>query len=462
MSAAMGNTPPVPSTPPRATREFWNSIGLGSRGTPETQLSIDGPPVLPPAPPPTSPPAATSDARSLMNALDIGLTRRMFESPFGAGNLRPQASPPPGAPRTGNFNYAGDLPTQRLPQTQAAVSVPGMGLGPYGMTPPPPSVFFDNANPGPTFTQPGAMTSNVSIPKSPFEGSTGAGFTPPMPSPPKPPSISQAMRDQFDVAFAPGASGQIMDLQTAFNNRFGQPPTMMTGQDRINAFAGVPPAAATPSNLALPFSEVTGFDANRFAGPSPANAANVTSPLPKPPSTTWGDMSNIEARLDDAAGPKPGPTRVTQPTNSGVADQVEQPIDIRPAEQIAMTGPPRVMSQSPMPAQTQQPAPQISLFPGLLGRALNAAFPGLFPNAGQGRGPIGGGILGMLAARNPPIFTPGGRSGVGINSSTGGPAAYQHGTVGNMGAMQYVDSSGRLITVAEDPFQPGHTMTGYS
>lgn len=58
MSAAMGNAPPAaPRSPPRATRETWNSMGLGSRGNAETQMSIDRPPQRRPAaaPPPPSP-----------------------------------------------------------------------------------------------------------------------------------------------------------------------------------------------------------------------------------------------------------------------------------------------------------------------------------------------------------------------------------------------------------------------
>lgn len=449
------------------------------------------------APPPASAPARNPNL--MMTALDEAQSRKAFEGPFGAGELRPQASPPPGPPRVGNIGYS-DTPIRRLPQTQAAVTEPGMGLGPYGMTPPPlspPSPFFDNANPGPTFAPPGMPSAAINIPKSPFEGSTGEGFTyaPPMPAPP--PVTSQGLRDQFNVAFSPnGVAGQIYQMPT--------PPGPATAQGAIGDLMGSSPAAAMG---ALPFTEEVGrrmdwrystpirepapiegtprffspearTGLGDFVGSPPAAAATLASPLPAPPvAPTWGDMTNIKARFDDAISPAAAPPSVIAPPPAAPPAVVDEwaaahagPIDIRSpsAGGPPFVAPPVTPPVAPTVTPPRQPAPAPrNIGPGaerqkqglalrILGSVLGGPMVGGLLGGGGGGGfgfgqgnaftPFSGGPMintGMGSFRS---------SGTAPNAS-GGMTTFQHGTAfrGASPATQFSTGNGRAYTYSSDP-----------
>lgn len=361
-------------------------------------------------------------------------------------------APPSRTPEVGNVNYSAPLPTQRLPQTQAAVSEPGMGLGPYGMTPPPSETgpFFDNANPGPTFTPPAPAGTSFNIPPSPFQGSTGEFFTPAPPMPMPQPSM---MADRFNDAFSPGGGGQIMDLQTAFDRR-NAPPTM-NAQDGINSVFGAPPAQAMPPNLAIPFAEVPrpNFD---FAGPAPAAAANITTPLPTPTISRQDFDARFAGGTVAPATPTPGVTpgvvSGTMPTPEGV--------DIRPA---AQGGPPVVQRTAPPPsAQPARPAPRQTNVgaerqkQGAALRILGTILGG--PLLGGAGGILGGG-LGRTNAFTPfqggPMINTGmgffRSSGTAPNAS-GGQTQFAHGNVGNMQGTMWNRSTGGSVGYVTDPF----------
>jgi hypothetical protein len=449
---------------------------------------------LPAAPRQSLSPRTPEITPDFINSLGLAedMSRTRGDTGFWTGDLRPQASPPPApfgrAPQVGNLNYS-DMPSGRSPQTQAAVMGPGNGLGPYGMMSSPspfasmiagrpefpgggmPAAqgpFFDNANPGPTFTPSPPSGTSFNIPKSPFEGSTGEFFTPGPPMPSAPPAMSQGMRDQFNVAFSPGGgSGQIMDLQSAFNRQ--NAPSTMTAQDGINSIFGAPPAAAQPPNLAIPFTEVPGFDfSGRFNGampptaappapsslfgPSPAAAATAASPLPSPmmpPSMTQADFDARFGGGSVVAPPVPTPG-VTPGVVSGT---MPQPMDIRPPAQ----GGPEVTAQSlsppaPEPRQTNTAAEQqkqglaLRILGSVLGGPLGAIGSGILGGGGAAFTPFSGGPMintGMGSFRS---------SGMAPNAS-GGMSAFQHGTAfnGSSPATTFKTNDGRTYTYSSDP-----------
>lgn len=352
-----------------------------------------------------------SERESLNLANDIGFTRRLMEP------STPAFRPPPDATMGERFDAA-----NAFPNAGQMFSLPSLN--------------------GASFPAPPPRIGTVEA------GSTGGEFFSPPPSimPPSP----DLMAGRFDDAFAPAVPGMIADLPGAYAARQG-------AQDGINSVFGAPPVPAAPSNLAIPFAEVPGF------GAQAAEASPITRPLP-PPSITPADF---DARFGGGSvikTPQPGQPGV-------VSGTMPEPMDIRSPAQMgtapmpapAMTPPP-APARDPQATQAEQKKNTPSLFRGPVGGLLHAVAPSLFPNAGQGiggglAGPAGG-LLGFIASKNPPSFTPGGASGTAPNSS-GGTVNWQHGTVGNNPGMQYVTSSGRTITTTVDPFT-GQTITGYS
>lgn len=447
MSAEIGN---APVTPPRATRETWNSMGLGSRGNAETQMSLDRDWSQPLTSAPPTPPNPYDD---WTRQYDTPGPITMANERMGVFEGTPDPStiaPPPNTPEVGNVNYPGPLPTQRLPQTQAAASEPGMGLGPYGMSPTPPETgpFFDNANPGQTFTPPAPAGTSFNIPPSPFEGSTGEFFTPAPPMPMPQPSM---MADRFSDAFSPGGGGQIMDLQSAFDRR-NAPPTM-NAQGGINSVFGAPPAQATVPNLAIPFAEVPrpNFD---FAGPAPAAAANLTSPLPMPTIS----QQDFDARF---AGGTVAPTAPTPGVTPGVVSGTMP-------EPGAMDSPPSPMAAAPAPLPTPAPAPtQTAAAPkgggagGFIGRALGGLLGG--PLGAMGGGLLGGGGGGGGFGFSQPATFAWSGGGSAPYGNKGGSTTYQKGTTNALGgtnALSWQGSKGQTVTVVQDPWT-GTYMTAF-
>jgi len=271
------------------------------------------------------------------------------------------------------------------------------------------------------------------------------------------------MPGRFRDAFAPPGGGQIMDLQTAFDQRNAPPaptPPTMTAQDGVSSIFGV---QAAPN--ALP-----------FVGAQPAEAATVASPLPKPMTAEGFDARYADGtppmagRFSDAFLPSISPGSVLPSVQDMQASydrrlgggSVIEPTPPQPAPgTVPASGPPIQLHPPSLtpPAPIEQPsAPQPgrrSLFQGPVGGLMHAVAPGLFPNAGQAPG-IGGGLLGFLASQRQPSFTPGGNSG-----TAPGGMNWQHGNVGNNPGMQYTTPNGTVVTTMTDPFT-GQTITGYS
>lgn len=131
--------PPAPAAPsrgaPRATRETWNSMGLGSRGNAETQMSIDRPPQRRPAAAP--PPPGPYDDQSRQYDTPGPITQAnermgVFEGTPAPENWRPRP------------NFSAADPSTRVPPTWSPVTefppapVPaGPGMDTSGLIRPP-------------------------------------------------------------------------------------------------------------------------------------------------------------------------------------------------------------------------------------------------------------------------------------------------------------------------------------
>lgn len=324
----------------------------------------------------------------------------------------------------------------------------------------PPAAWFDNANP--SFSRVGDLSAAMGGPPAPFPigtvtaGSTGGEFfssAPPMPAPP--PAMSQAMQDQFDVAFSPGGPGQIMDMQTAFNRRGAPPP--VSGQMAIDQLLG--PSAAMG---ALPFTEIgpTPAAANPAASlgsslgpitgprsPSPSNPTDYNRYVPNVPSA----LSPAASRFSDAAfggGSVVVPPPAASPT---VIDrwtaQNAEPIDIRPPVQ---GGPPLVKPATALspPRQTNVAAEREKqgFARSILGAIFGGGGIGGFGSPASFT-PFGGGMMTTPMGS----FRTAGTSPYGVSGST----QWKSGTsnaLGGSNALTYTDSHGNPLTVTQDPW----------
>lgn len=329
-------------------------------------------------------------------------------------------APPSRTPEIGNLNYD-SFPAPPAAPPDFSIADPSLSLPPSWS----PATAFP-AQPAPVGTVAG--------------GSTGGEFF--TPAPPLPPPMPGPMVQRFNDAFSPSGPGQIMDLQSAFDRR--NAPPVMNAQDGINSVFGAPPAQAMPPNLAIPFSEVPGFDMGRFAGASPAAASTVASPLP-PPTISMGDF---DARFGGGTVvPPPVPTPGVTP--GVVAGVMPGPMDIRsPAQQAGSTaGPPPLPAPPPSPRNTGPAAERerksiaARVLGGLLGGPLGA---------------IGGGLLGGAGGfgfGQPASFawSGGGTAPYGNSGST----TYQKGTsnaLGGSNALSWTGSKGQTVTVVQDPW----------
>lgn len=385
-----------------------------SYSTPSAEMGNAPPPSAPPQP---SPPITQSDVATLGKAMDMGHDRQWFENPFNAGQLRPQSSPPPmpAEARTKDDAYT--------PQT-----------GP----------FFDAADPSLSLPPSWSGASAFPAPPSPI-GTVGAGstggenFTP---APPMPMPQPNQMTGRFNDAFSPPGGGQIMDLQAAFN-RQNAPPTM-NAQDGINSVFGAPPVQAMPPNLAIPFAEVPrpNFD---FAGPAPAAAANIASPMPTPGISRADFDARFAGGTVAPSTPKPGVTPGV------VAGEMPTPAAPAPPPPAQPPMPPMAPPTPPQRPPTRQQRQGIARFlGGLLGGPIGAL----------GGGLLGGG--GGFGFGQPATFAWSG--GGSAPYGNGGSTNYQTGTsnaLGGSNALSWQGSKGQTVTVVENPWSPGTYLTSY-
>jgi hypothetical protein len=175
MSAAMGNAPPpAPRSPPRATREAWNSMGLGSRGNAETQMSIDRPPQrrLAAAPPPPGPYDDQSRQYDTPGNVTMANERMgVFEGTPAPENWRPRP------------NFSAADPSTRVPPTWSPVT---------------------EFPPAPVPAGPGMDTSGLIRPPSADERALQAGARPRLPTGAQPMDPRNAAQmDRADGVFRP-------------------------------------------------------------------------------------------------------------------------------------------------------------------------------------------------------------------------------------------------------------------
>lgn len=350
------------------------------------------------------------------------------------------------------LSRAADSPMPERQSTQFPSMVAGRPEFPGGNTP-----VRDFASADPALSLPPSWSPATGFPPPPSPiGTVGAGSTggefftpaPPMPSPPPDP-----LAGRFDDAFSPGGPSQIMDLQAAFERR-NAPPTM-NAQDGINSVFGAPPAEAMPPNLAIPFSEVPGFDMSRFAGAAPAEAATVASPLPMPGPPSPISMADFDARFGGGSVVRPPTPGVTPGVVPGEMPQPGAPMDIRSP---AQGGPPFVPAPPASPRQTNVGAERQKK--NTIGRLAGGLFGGLLggPIGALGGGLLGGGF-GGFGAQPSFAWSGGGTAPYG----NGGSTTYQKGTsnaLGGSNALSWTGSKGQTVTVVQDPWT-GSYMTAF-
>jgi hypothetical protein len=476
---AVGSAPVGPTTP-AGVLETMQAPRLRPGGAPDASLVPNPPPRAQgiPNPPPRP-------------SLSIGPGTATTGAGMGTEAFGPQIDipPPPVYPQQRGPDMRGDLPPPApspyddwtrafdipppftrmaenpLPERPNRTEYPSMVAGrPEFPGANPPVRDFGSADPSLSLPPQWSPATSFPPPPAPIgtveAGSTGGEFfTPggwPTPAP-------EPLAQRFDDAFSPGGPGQNMDLQTAFDRR--NAPPAMTAQDGINSVFGAPPAQAMPPNLAIPFSEVPGFDAGRFApaaagtrpplpmGAPPAAAATIASPLPPPAISRF----DFDARFGGGtAVPPPVPTPGV--TAGVVAGVMPQPMDIRsPAQQAGSTaGPPPLPAPPPSPRNTGPAAERerksiaARVLGGLLGGPLGA---------------IGGGLLGGgggFGFGQPASFawSGGGTAPYG----NGGSTTYQKGTsnaLGGSNALSWTGSKGQTVTVVENPWSPGTYFTAF-
>lgn len=428
--AGMVPTPPpraqgIPNPPPRGTpyAPAFPSLYGEQPGPPMAMASRTGDmsAAMGNAPPAFSPPTpAVTDPfkQSFDLANDMNTTRENTE--WWTGDLRPQSSPPP-------------MPAEARTKDDAFS--------------PPQGPFFDSANPGLSLP-PSWASGSFPAPPSPV-GTVGAGstggefFTPAMPMPQAP---SDPLASRFDDAFAPGGGGQIMDLQSAFNNR-NAPPTM-NAQGGINEVFGAPPAPAAPPNLAIPFAEVPGFDPGRFAGSAPASAATIASPLPMPAMS----RPDFDARF--AGGSVVQPQVPTPGVTPGVVQgtmPMPGAMDIRSPAQAggSTSAPPPLPKAPPSPRQTDTGAQRQKQ--GGFGRVLGGLLGG--PLGALGGGLLGGG--GIFGNGGSSVFSPMGSAFSAPYMQPNGQMGQtnvQHVQSGSMNGTMWNRSNGGSVGYVTDPF----------
>jgi hypothetical protein len=439
---------------PFAGRPELPATGFGPQF--DMSAAIGGPPALPPSDltPASAPIMADplfnidreladsmdrmrSERESLNLANEIGFTRRNYIEPF-----QPAYRPPPDATMGERFDAA-----NAFPDAGQMFSLPSLNDASFPAPPP----VIGTAEAGST---------------------TGEFFSPAPPMPAPPPD---ALSSRFDDAFAPAAPGMIADLPGAFANRQAQPT--MTARDGIESVFGPTPApAAEVPNLAIPFSQVPGFDMSRFVGSSPAEASPITSPLPQPamapPSITMADFDQrfgggSVIRPPTPVPGQPGVVQGTMPTPAGA-------MDIRPPAQ----GGPALAPAAAVPDRAPPVAPPRQTNAGVLRNGGRGILGGIVGGAlGGPIGALAGGLLGRSG-----IFGGGGGNGVGFGGQPsfawssggnapygdGGSTTYQKGTsnaLGGSNALSWKGSGGQQITVVQDPWGGGYygpTTTGGS
>jgi hypothetical protein len=387
----------------------------------------------PPAPPPPAPHITSGTMDSLGLAQDLNSARTWQD--WQTGELRPQADAPWGPTVAGRPEF------------------PGGGM------PPAEGPFFDNADPGETFTPPAPAGTSFNIPPSPWDGTTGENFTPapPMPTPPAP----NMMADRFSDAFSPGGGGQIMDLPSIYAARNAPPTPPALSAPPMPAQPPIGPTPAYADDTWIGGGSGTNYSnglADKLSPPTPRydplSSANPGVPPGIIGSFQEKDWSTPPSAMETSVVRPPTPvpsgagvTVVNGATWAGGIPYAEEP----PPAQTSLLTPP------PAPRSTSAPAGQRN---GIMGRILGGLLGG--PLGAAGGGLLGGGGFGFNQGSAFSPYTGGPMMNTRMGSfrasgsapnASGGKTNFQHGTAfnGSSPATTFTTNGGRTYTYTTDP-----------
>lgn len=306
--------------------------------------------------------------------------------------------------------YTADPIIGNSPSTLSLDAMPGSGASQLA-----------NANPPPALSS-GTSSAVDSILSPSVNGTVGAGstggefFTPHDPMPASPPATSQAMQDQFNVAFSPGGAGQIMDIPGSYAQT--QAPSGQAAIDNLLGGPGASMAAMQFASTDEPAAQT--LDADGVIGDPNAGAG-------------WVGASEL---------PAPGDPLYTEP--------VFDPLTV---DQVIAGAP---LVAAPAVATVDVPAPNVAP-----AAAAVAAQPNVAPAAQK----TGGGIAGLFKSGGGGLpagsitTKGGGTSPGGASANYQGGKSYTTGTtnqtIGGAPAgshtVSWQSSNGTTITAVEQP-----------